>query len=66
MEAPEDVRRRQLVFSDPIHQVNINDFIRNRLQGAVASCGGQENFHNTWIVDIDINVLQSFDKLRII
>ncbi|KAF2090076.1 ARM repeat-containing protein [Saccharata proteae CBS 121410] len=64
-EAPDDVRRRDLVYSDPVHTVNLITFVRDHLQQAIAGCGGQDQFRDEWLVNVDKDVIQSFGGLGI-
>ena len=65
LEAPEEQRRRQLIYSDPVHRINVVEFVRGQLQNAIEAIGSQEKFHNDWIVNIDKDILQSFSKLGV-
>ncbi|KAI9806383.1 MAG: hypothetical protein M1826_004663 [Phylliscum demangeonii] len=40
--APEDERKRQLLFADPVHSVNTTLFVRDVLQRAVRRCAGDD------------------------
>lgn len=65
-EAPADERRRRLSFADPVHRVDVKVFIRERLQGAAAACGGQESFEKLWVVNVDKDVLRGFGGLGVV
>ena len=65
-EAPADERRRRLSFADPVHRVDVKVFIRERLQGAVAACGGQEAFEKFYVVNVDKDVLRGFGGLGVV
>ncbi|MCJ1388710.1 hypothetical protein MMC18_001559 [Xylographa bjoerkii] len=65
-EAPEHARKRNILFSDPIHRVDVRDFVRARLQRSIEACGGQEAFQRDWLVDVDVDVVRSFGQLGIL
>ncbi|PSK60542.1 hypothetical protein B9Z65_692 [Elsinoe australis] len=65
VEAPEDVRRRELTWSDPVHRVGVVGFVRERLAGVVQGCGGEEKFRDEWLVNVDKDVVAAFGKLGI-
>lgn len=62
-EAPEDIRRRELIYSDPVHTVNLISFIREHLQGIITACGGSEAFQTDWLINVDRDVVAAFGKL---
>lgn len=64
-EAPEDERRRQLTFSDPVHTISTPVFVRHYLQQAVQMCGGQDAFQREWLVNVDQDVVAGFSKLGV-
>ena len=65
-EAAEVGRKRTVTFADPVHRLNIKDFIRERLQRAIEACGGQEPFQREWLVNVDADVVRSFGDLGIL
>lgn len=65
-EAPADERRRRLSFADPVHRLDVKVFLRERLQGAAAACGGQEAFEKSWVVNVDKDVLRGFGGLGVV
>jgi len=65
-EVEEERRRRDVAFADPIHRLNIKDFIRERLERAVETCGGQEAFQREWLVNVDADVVRSFGELGVL
>lgn len=65
-EAPADERRRRLSFADPVHRLDVKVFLRERLQGAAAACGGQEAFEKSWVVNVDKDVLSGFGGLGVV
>ena len=64
-EAPEDARKRLLIYSDPVHRVNLVAFVRDHLQGAIRACGGEERFQEEWLGRVDKDVLKGFGELGI-
>lgn len=65
-EAPADERRRRLSFADPVHRLDVKVFVRERLQGVAAACGGQEVFERLWVVNVDKDVLRGFGELGVV
>ncbi|EMC99470.1 hypothetical protein BAUCODRAFT_82563 [Baudoinia panamericana UAMH 10762] len=66
LEAPEDVRRRELTCSDEVHTVNLPEFVKFYLEQAVAAAGGSERFQREWLVNVDKEVVAAFTQLGII
>ncbi|KAF1955056.1 ARM repeat-containing protein [Byssothecium circinans] len=64
-EAPEDARKRQLIYSDPVHQTNLVAFVREHLQEAIRAAGGEERFREEWLGNVDKDVLKGFGELGI-
>ena len=56
----------QILFADPIHRINIKDFIRQHLQHAIVSSGGQDVFQNDWLLNVDQDVVRSFGALAVL
>lgn len=54
-----------MIYTDPVHTVNIITFIRDHLQHAVETCGGQDRFREEWLVNVDKEVIEAFGKLGI-
>ena len=65
-EAPEDQRRRSVLFADPIHRVNIKDFVREHLQSTINAAGGQDAFQQQWLVNVDVDVIKAFGTLGVL
>lgn len=63
-EAPEDVRRRLHAAADVVHKVHSLEFVMQRLATAVQSCGGEDAFHQSWLVNVDGDVLTGFQNVR--
>jgi len=62
-EGSADVRKRLHSGSDPVHTVRTFDFVKERLGSVVAMVGGEDNFQNTWMVNVDKDVLDGFREL---
>ncbi|KAL8869219.1 MAG: hypothetical protein Q9174_004434 [Haloplaca sp. 1 TL-2023] len=56
---------RKMVFNDPVHRIDVKTHIRETLQYVVEKSGGNEEFRNRWLVNVDADVLQAFGKLGI-
>lgn len=65
-EAPADERRRNLNFADPVHRIDLQGFVRDKLQGAVEACGGRETFESMWLVNVDPEVMGAFGALGVV
>ena len=64
-EAPEDIRKRDLIYSDPVHGVNLVSFVREHLQQAIQAAGGEARFQEEWLSRVDKEVLKGFMDLGI-
>lgn len=56
----------QMLESDPVNSLDVVQTIRHHLQKVQAENGGPEAFQNTWVVNVDQEVLNDFSKLQII
>lgn len=63
LEAPADERRRLLTFQDPVHRIDMRDFIRDKLAVVIQGCGGMEAFQRDWVQNVDADVVKSFSDL---
>jgi hypothetical protein len=61
-EGPEDARKRDHSWSDPVHRVHTFEFVKERLGNVVAVIGGEE-FERNWAVNVDKDVLAGFQAL---
>lgn len=66
VEPPENHRRRDWENSDIIHRFPIRDFVRERLQQLIVSCGGPETFQAEWLANVDADVVAAFGALGLI
>ncbi|EMD69487.1 hypothetical protein GGP41_001349 [Bipolaris sorokiniana] len=64
-EAPEDVRKRELIYTDPVHQINLVAFVREHLQQVIQQAGGEQAFQEEWLSRVDKEVLKGFGELGI-
>lgn len=64
-EAPEDIRKRELLYSDPVHQINLVQFVREHIQQAVQAGGGEARFQEEWLSRVDADVVKGFGALGI-
>ncbi|KAI9871208.1 MAG: hypothetical protein M1830_003197 [Pleopsidium flavum] len=65
-EAPEDERRRNVTFSDPVHRVHVKDFVKEQLQHTILQCGGHEAFQRDHLSKVDQDVIKSFGELGVL
>lgn len=64
-EAPEDIRKRELIYTDPVHRINLVAFVREHIQGVVQAVGGEQLFQEEWLARVDKDVLKGFGELGI-
>ncbi|KAE8152145.1 armadillo-type protein [Aspergillus avenaceus] len=62
-EPPENERKRHWDNSDILHQINIRDFIRDRLRSLIVGCGGEQRFQDEWLLNVDREVVAAFGAL---
>ena len=65
-ESPADLRTRLLEFKDPVHQIDVRNYVRDRLAIAIESCGGMEAFQRDWVQNVDEDVVRGFGALGIV
>ncbi|KAL4765716.1 putative importin 11 [Aspergillus foveolatus] len=65
-EPPENTRRREWESSDIVHKTNIREFVRERLQSLIVSCGGEQRFQEDWLLNVDRDVVAAFAALRLL
>lgn len=65
-ETPADERRRNLNFADPVHRLDVQEFVRGKLQVVVEACGGHEAFESRWLVNVDAEVVRAFGALGVV
>ena len=65
-EAPQDERRRILLFKDPVYQIDVRAFIYEKLGIAVERCGGVEEFQRIWVQNVDQDVVSAFGALGVV
>lgn len=64
-ESPEDVRKRDLHYSDAVHRINLVAFVREHLQQAIQGVGGEAVFQEEWLSRVDKDILKGFGELGI-
>ncbi|KAF2200994.1 ARM repeat-containing protein [Delitschia confertaspora ATCC 74209] len=64
-EAPEDIRKRELIYEDSIHSTNLVPFVSQHLRNAIQASGGDERFQEEWLSRVDKDVLKGFMELGI-
>lgn len=62
-EPPESTRRRSWSNMDAVHKINIREFVREKLQGLIMACGGEERFQVECLVNVDREVVNAFGAL---
>ncbi|MCJ1358736.1 MAG: hypothetical protein MMC33_008736 [Icmadophila ericetorum] len=65
-DSPEDVRKREFTFTDPVHRIPIKQFIREHLHRIIGKCGGQEAFQRDWLGNVDEDVIKDFANYRVL
>lgn len=53
------------MYSDPVHTINLQQFIKYHLDNAINRCGGGDRFQEEWLVNVDKDVVKSFGELGI-
>ncbi|KAL7268006.1 hypothetical protein RUND412_009385 [Rhizina undulata] len=64
-ETPEKARRRQFAQSDPVHTLNVKEFVKHHLEKVQAENGGSEVFARDWLANVDKEVVTDFGKLGV-
>jgi len=60
-DTPEDRRRAELRYSDPVHRVDLKPFVDDMLRSVVERMpGGEREFNDEWLVNVDKDVVQGF------
>lgn len=65
LRSPEDDRRRELTYSDPVHTINLPAYVKHYLQQTISTCGGYDAFRQEWLVNVDQDVISAFGELQI-
>lgn len=63
---PEDERRRILDAADPVHAVNLVALVKEILVNCIQRCGGEQQFRDEWLVNVDKDVVAAFGALGIL
>lgn len=64
-EAPEEDRRRNLMYTDPVHKINMGQYVHHVLLGAISASGGPAEFQDHWLINVDQEVQKAFQELEI-
>jgi len=56
----------KLTESDPIHCVDASELIKHHLEKVQEENGGPQVFRDTWVVNVDREVLGEFAKLGLV
>jgi hypothetical protein len=59
------VRKRELIYSDPVHRINLVAYVREHLQQTIQNVGGEQQFQEEWLSRVDKDVLKGFGDLGI-
>ncbi|KAB5549978.1 armadillo-type protein [Coniochaeta sp. 2T2.1] len=62
-EVPLDVVERELSAKDPVYTINAHQFVDSTLQGLAERAGGQQQFEQNWLVNVDKDVVAGFRAL---
>ncbi|XXH05592.1 hypothetical protein Hte_012024 [Hypoxylon texense] len=62
-DTPKDVRDRALFASDPVKRVQSLPLVTERLNDLIRKAGGEQAFQDNWAVNVDKEVLDSFQNL---
>ena len=66
LESPGEERKRLLQARDPVRKVNLMPLVRDALMGCVHRSGGEAQFREEWLVNVDKEVVNSFGALGIL
>lgn len=65
-EVPETKRRALRSRRDPVFNIGVQGFVKEKFQVLVQTCGGQDAFQRDWLINVDKDVVEAFASLRII
>lgn len=65
-EAPEEGRKREVYMIDPIHQINIRDFVAKTMESIITGVGGLPAFQANWLSRVDSAVIKAFADLGLL
>lgn len=63
---PGEERKTLLQAGDPVRKVNLMPLVRDALMGCVQRSGGEAQFREEWLVNVDKEVISSFSALGIL
>jgi hypothetical protein len=61
-----EARKSALAAQDPVHNVNLKEFVKFAVGVAVEKVGGPEVFQEAWVVNVDKEIVEQFGKLGIL
>lgn len=59
--SPHQIRAAQLGYTDQVHTINLGQYVKHHLLGVIARCNGEESFKATLLLDVDKDLLKSFE-----
>ncbi|OLN82896.1 Importin beta-like protein [Colletotrichum chlorophyti] len=62
-DTPKSIKATEFAQRDPVHTVNAMQFVQERLQDVVQRSGGEQQFEQEWVINVDKDVLQKFSAL---
>ncbi|ORY55454.1 armadillo-type protein [Pseudomassariella vexata] len=62
-DTPRDVRERALINTDPVRHVCSFKFVNERLGGLVQRVGGEQVFQQSYLVNVDVDVVNGFKAI---
>ncbi len=65
-EAPAEERSRKLLYADPVRRIDSKAYVKQKLEDAIAACGGRQAFEQNWVVNVDREVFRGFGDLGIL
>jgi Importin-beta N-terminal domain len=65
-EAPEEERKREVSRIDPIHQINMGEFVAKTMDSIITGVGGLEVFKTKWLSRVDGAVVKAFADLGLL
>jgi hypothetical protein len=57
---------QQLTESDIVHTIDASHLIKHHLEKVQSENGGPDHFRDTWVVNVDRDVLSEFAKLGLV
>jgi len=54
-----------VTFTDPVHTIDITQYVKYYLGETIARAGGEGQFQEQWLVNVDKDVVKAFSALGI-